>query len=231
MVLYIYYQLIKIIYKCGRTNNIKDRKNALQTGLIDEINILYIFNCKNVVLLENIVHNILEIYRYSKREHFDCNLEYIKVIIYIFGSLINILNIYENINENNLLDIIYNKINRYKYQKKVYINKLENCKLNKKNLYIIKTNLPNIISLVSSKSKIDKNIIYSYETKNITILEKMIKNIIKDNKLKLKNVYFCDNIQIIIKIINIVDNILNVINDSKYNTIEELFININKFIL
>ena len=120
---------------------------------------------------------------------------------------------------------------RYKYQKKVYINKLENCKLNKKNLYIIKTNLPNIISLVSSKSKIDKNIIYSYETKNITILEKMIKNIIKDNKLKLKNVYFCDNIQIIIKIINIVDNILNVINDSKYNTIEELFININKFIL
>ena len=62
------------IYKCGKAINVINRKNNLQTGIVDNIEILYTFKCINASLLENIVHIILNKYRCSKREHFNYDL-------------------------------------------------------------------------------------------------------------------------------------------------------------
>jgi len=62
--------------------------------------------------LEQIIHNILNSYRCrSGREHFSCNLEYIKLIIDIAGGFLDILkSTYEHITKNELITIINNKI-------------------------------------------------------------------------------------------------------------------------
>jgi hypothetical protein len=46
---------VKNIYKCGKTINIKNRLNNLQTGLVTDIKVLYSFECKNASLLETII--------------------------------------------------------------------------------------------------------------------------------------------------------------------------------
>lgn len=59
------------IYKCGMTKNIKDRKDSLQTGNVDDIITLHECKTSNGKLLEQIVHDILHKYRCDNgREHF-----------------------------------------------------------------------------------------------------------------------------------------------------------------
>ena len=78
------------VYKIGETgSNAKKRKTQMQTNCVEDINILFEFKTCNSKVLENIVHNILEKYRYSGREHFLCNLDYIKMIINIVGKVFN----------------------------------------------------------------------------------------------------------------------------------------------
>lgn len=78
------------VYKIGETSsNAKKRKTQMQTNCVEDINILFEFKTCNSKVLENIIHNILEKYRYSGREHFRCNLDYIKLIINIVGKVFN----------------------------------------------------------------------------------------------------------------------------------------------
>lgn len=79
------------IYKCGRTKrSITKRVSDLQTNCVDDIQILFYYSTVNNVLLESIVHFILDKYRInSKREHFQCSLDYIISIIEISGNMLN----------------------------------------------------------------------------------------------------------------------------------------------
>ena len=103
------------VYKIGLTNNIKQRKNSLQTACVKDIDIIYDYPTSNKVILENIVHDILDYYRCkSKREHFRCNLEYIKDLINLSGIFFDTLkSTYENISRKELIDRLINKLNDY----------------------------------------------------------------------------------------------------------------------
>jgi prophage antirepressor-like protein/uncharacterized protein YnzC (UPF0291/DUF896 family) len=79
------------IYKCGRTkNSVERRKNDLQTNCVDTIEILFEYKTNNDILLESIIHYVLDRYRTnSNREHFECNLEYMIMIIEYIGKMID----------------------------------------------------------------------------------------------------------------------------------------------
>ena len=100
------------IYKVGKTKDVKERKKSLQTGNVDDIITLYDYHTSDDSLLEQIIHNILNSYRcQSGREHFSCNLEYIKLIIDIAGKFLDTLkSTYEHITKDELIIIIKNKI-------------------------------------------------------------------------------------------------------------------------
>ena len=79
--------------KVGKTkNHVEKRLKNLQTGNINDIQILYDFHTSNHDLLEKVVHYILQRYRCnSNREFFTCNVEYIKHVINISGAVIDTL--------------------------------------------------------------------------------------------------------------------------------------------
>ena len=110
--IYIFSTDINNIYKVGRAKNVSNRKKNLQTANIKDIQELYSYNTHDDILLESIVHNILDKYRVNhNREHFDCNLDYIKTIIKISGNVIDILkSTFQNISEKEVLDYINNNI-------------------------------------------------------------------------------------------------------------------------
>lgn len=93
------------IYKCGRTKNVSGRVKGLQTACIRTIHILFDYPTNNDILLENAVHHILDRYRCnSNREHFRCNLDYMKRIIGILGKVLDTLkSSYQTITEDELL--------------------------------------------------------------------------------------------------------------------------------
>ena len=100
------------IVKCGRTNHINNRKCKLQTGTVDEIEVLYGYNTWNDILLEKIVHILLDDYRVNEREYFKCNLEYMKYIIFIAGSYINtIKSSFDSISFEEIKNILIEKLN------------------------------------------------------------------------------------------------------------------------
>jgi hypothetical protein len=109
------------VIKCGRTKDIDKRKKALQTALVDDIKVFYEYKTSNDVLLESIVHDILSKYRsISNREHFYCNIEYMKLIIDIAGNILDILkSSYEYINREEILEKIYNRLNINKSEEKI----------------------------------------------------------------------------------------------------------------
>ncbi len=79
------------VYKCGRTKtNVIRRKNELQTACVDPIQILFTYSTHDDVLLELIVHKVLDRYRLTTREHFQCSLNYIKMIIVSCGRQIEV---------------------------------------------------------------------------------------------------------------------------------------------
>jgi hypothetical protein len=87
-------------YKVGKTKDIVlKRVKGLQTGNVNNIQILLEFPTSNPDLLERCVHYILDRYRCnSNREFFDCNFEYIQKIIEICGNTIDTLkSTYQNI--------------------------------------------------------------------------------------------------------------------------------------
>ena len=92
-------------YKCGRTKNVSGRVKGLQTACLQTIQILFDYPTNNDILLENAVHHILDRYRCnSNREHFRCNLDYMKRIIGILGKVLDTLkSSYQTITEDELL--------------------------------------------------------------------------------------------------------------------------------
>lgn len=96
--------------KVGKTKNtvIKRIKN-LQTGNKNKIEILLDYETSNEDILEKLVHYILSKYRHhSNREFFDCDVEYIKIVIETIGNTMDILkSSYENISNKEL----YEKLN------------------------------------------------------------------------------------------------------------------------
>lgn len=81
------------VYKCGRSKGpVLKRVRQLQTGCVDNIEVLFQLQTSNAMLLEKVVHYIFEKYRvHSKREHFRCRPCYMKMVVEIAGKMIDVL--------------------------------------------------------------------------------------------------------------------------------------------
>jgi len=73
---------------------------------MNDIEMLLDFKTSNADLLEKSVHYILDRYRCnSNREFFDCDIDYIKIVVNIIGNTIDTLkSCYQNITQDELLD-------------------------------------------------------------------------------------------------------------------------------
>jgi phage anti-repressor protein/transcription termination factor NusB len=101
-------------HKCGKTKGtVKKRIQGLQTGCVDDIQILYDFNCSNEDVLEKVVHYILGHYRSnSNREHFTCNIQHTKKILDICGIVIDTCkSSFEAITQEELIEKIISNLN------------------------------------------------------------------------------------------------------------------------
>jgi hypothetical protein len=94
------------------TKNIKDRKDLLQTGNVDNIITLHECKTSNGKLLEQIIHDVLHKYRCDNgREHFFSDLGYTKMIIDILEAFFDTLkSSYHNITKEELLEKINEKL-------------------------------------------------------------------------------------------------------------------------
>lgn len=198
------------IYKIGRSKDIIKRKNTIQTSCVDDITILYYYKTNNNILLENIIHEILTEYRCkSNREHFNCNLDYIKTIIEIIGNTIDTLkSSYEQITKEEILNIISNKINKninknveydIEYENQynennefkediIIYNEISNENNNEDKIKILEQKLEEVYNLINKK---DKNKIT--DLKDTDIIEWFKNNYeFTDNKqdiIKVKDIY------------------------------------------
>jgi len=80
-------------FKIGRSKYcVQKRVKQLQTGVLSDIKIMFDYVTSNPDLLEKVVHTVLVKYRCkSNREFFECNLEHIKSVITICGTIIDTL--------------------------------------------------------------------------------------------------------------------------------------------
>ena len=94
-------------YKVGKTKDlVSKRVKGLQTGNVNDIEVLLDFQTSNADLIEKCVHYILDRYRCnSNREFFDCNINYIKIIVETCGNVIDTLkSTYQHISIDELVD-------------------------------------------------------------------------------------------------------------------------------
>ena len=92
--------------KVGKTKDaVIKRIKGMQTANVNNIEILLDYETSNADLLEKNIHYILDRYRCnSNREFFDCNVEYIKMVVSICGKTIDTLkSTYQHISEEDLL--------------------------------------------------------------------------------------------------------------------------------
>jgi len=97
--------------KVGKTKDaVNKRIRGLQTGNVNNIEILLDFKTSNPDLLEKCTHYILDRYRCnSNREFFDCDINYIKTIVEICGNVINTLkSSYQHISKDELVQKLKN---------------------------------------------------------------------------------------------------------------------------
>lgn len=80
-------------YKIGRTKNaVKVRIKGMQTGNVDDIEIVFDCLTCNGLILEKLVHAVLDKYRCrSNREFFKCNVEYMINVMKMCAALVNTL--------------------------------------------------------------------------------------------------------------------------------------------
>lgn len=100
--------------KVGKTKDaVKKRIKGLQTGNMNDIQVLLDFKTSNADLLEKTVHYILERYRCnSNREFFDCDVEFIKTIVEICGKVVDTLkSCYHQISKEEILNKLKSSIN------------------------------------------------------------------------------------------------------------------------
>jgi prophage antirepressor-like protein len=94
-------------YKVGKTKDaVTKRIRGLQTGNVDNIQVLLDFKTSNPDLLEKNVHYILDRYRCnSNREFFDCDINYIKTVVVICGNMLDTLkSTYQHISTEELFE-------------------------------------------------------------------------------------------------------------------------------
>lgn len=109
-------------YKIGKTkNSVEKRRMGLQTGNVNDIEIMFDCETNNADLLERIVHDILSQYRCkSNREFFDCDLDYIKMIIEYTNTTFNTMkSTFQYISKEELHHIYTNNLENIK--QKYYI--------------------------------------------------------------------------------------------------------------
>ena len=97
--------------KVGKTKDtVTKRIRGLQTGNMNDIEVLLDFETSNPDLLEKCVHYILDRYRCnSNREFFDCDVNYIKTIVEICGNVIDTLkSTYQHISKEELVEKLKN---------------------------------------------------------------------------------------------------------------------------
>ena len=97
--------------KVGKTKDaVNKRIRGLQTGNVNNIEILLDFRTSNPDLLEKCAHYILDRYRCnSNREFFDCDINYIKTIVEVCGNVINTLkSTYQHISKGELVEKLKN---------------------------------------------------------------------------------------------------------------------------
>ena len=181
--IYIYTTDKDFIYKVGKTKDVIRRKQQLQTACVDSIDTLYEYKTSSYSTLETIIHDILKPYRTSKREHFHCNVPYIKSIITISGIFLDTLkSSFEYISSNELLEKLYNKlkhdpiINKPIIQNQLTLTTNEVLN-NNTNIKIPNTNI------ITNNNIQNQDIIYNWILKNYTKT-----NNIKCN-VKLKDIY------------------------------------------
>ena len=93
--------------KVGKTKDcVSKRIKGLQTANVSDIEMLLDFPTSNADLLEKCVHYILDRYRCnSNREFFDCDINYIKSIVEVCGTVIDTLkSSYQHISNDELKD-------------------------------------------------------------------------------------------------------------------------------
>ena len=112
--LYIFSTDKRGYYKVGRTRiTPKKRKDGLQTACVDDIEIIFEYRTHNSIILEDVVHYILDRYRSnSNREHFQCDVNFIKMIIELAGGMVNTLkSAYPEIIREELLEKVNQNVN------------------------------------------------------------------------------------------------------------------------
>ena len=98
--------------KVGKTKDcVSKRIKGLQTANVSDIEVLLDFPTSNADLLEKCVHYILDRYRCnSNREFFDCDINYIKNIVELCGTVMDTLkSSYQHISKDELKDKLKNK--------------------------------------------------------------------------------------------------------------------------
>ena len=77
------------IFKIGKAIDIKQRKGGSQTPCVKNIETLHYVKTVDGELLEKMIHLTLNKYRVSKREHFRCRLDHIKLVMDKCAKFIN----------------------------------------------------------------------------------------------------------------------------------------------
>lgn len=180
--------------KVGKTKlPVNKRIKGLQTGNVDDIEILFDCETNNADLLERCVHDILYKYRCkSNREFFDCDVEYIKMIIEYTNTTFNTMkSTYQNITKEEL----YHK----------YTSKIEEIK----EKYNIEEYEEEIDEDYEIKQLLRENYNYSNNVKDF-VLYKHVKAMLKNNS-------------IIMDKDSLINSIKTIFPDSEYNNVKCIY--------
>lgn len=114
-------------YKIGKTKTtVKKRIKGLQTGNVNDIEIIFDYETNNADLLEKCVHYTLHKYRLrDNREFFECDLNYIKTVIEILGNTLHTLKTsFEDTDINEISDQLHiekkNNYDKTNFKKRKY---------------------------------------------------------------------------------------------------------------
>lgn len=121
-------------YKVGKTRDtVSKRIKGMQTANVNNIEMILDYKTSNPDLLERCVHYILDRYRCnSNREFFDCNIEYIKMIVNTCGHMIDTLkSSYQDIT----VDELYSKLNIECITNNNTTSSVSYCAINTTNAY------------------------------------------------------------------------------------------------
>ena len=190
----------QFIYKCGRAKDVNKRIKCLQTGNVEDIEIVYDYPTSNDVLLESVVHFALDRYRSnSNREHFRCDIEYMKLVIQTAGKMIDTLkSSFETISKEELLDkLAYTQQLQFKPPKE--ISKMENNQFykllneNRAKIAMLPNNVLNLRDNIKFRCNICLSNFNQKSNLNRHLIEKRCKSPLLNNLIKLNDIFSLNN--------------------------------------